>query len=71
VYRLTHTDLTCRGLTFAAHGALLADTVRRGWNALDVYPVDLAAHLKALGVRRLTARERAEYGPFVPTEKQK
>lgn len=72
VYRLPQPDHPSARLEFAAGGAaLIVDSVRRGWNALDLYPVDLAAHLKGLGVRRLDADERAEYGPFAPAGKPK
>ena len=63
VYRMTHPERWCDGLAFVAGDAMLmVDSSRSGWSALDLFPTDLAAHLKSQGVRRLSDRERKEFG---------
>jgi hypothetical protein len=63
LYRLAHADVSCDGLAFVANDSMLmVDSARGGWSALDLFPTDSASHFRGLGLRRLTDREREEYG---------
>jgi eukaryotic-like serine/threonine-protein kinase len=63
VYRLPEPARWSVGLDFVANDTgVLADSDRSRGAALDLFPTDVAAHFRALGLRRLSDGERMEYG---------